>query len=227
MIQSASLWIKNTVSVLLPAGPLPVPPLPPILVPGLGLLPALKALDLLAPQLTPEEAVYLNQLLELTAALTGLSQSDLDNPPPARIIQLITSPTEQLRELQSALSAVASGDRSGGASPGTTGRPQVNQQVCLPTVVYMSYAHVYYLMLLLLCLNIQLLAYFRSYLRLLPLFWTSWPRASHRGLACRSTHCSRSCQTSNRHFNKVRRGSTGNRALLLQQQFHNIMIFMT
>ena len=120
-------------TLLLPAGPLPVPPLPPILVPGLGLLPALKALDLLAPQLTPEEAVYLNQLLELTAALTGLTQSDLDNPPPTRIIQLITSPTEQLRELQSALSAVASGERSGGSSSGMAGRPQVNQQVCLTT----------------------------------------------------------------------------------------------
>jgi len=57
-----------------PLGPLPAPPLPPVLVPGLGLLPAPRALDLLAPPLAPEEAVYLNQLLELTAALTGLSQ---------------------------------------------------------------------------------------------------------------------------------------------------------
>lgn len=93
-----------------------MPPLPPILVPGLGLMPVPKALDLLAPPLNPEEGIYLNSLTELTAALTGLSQSDLDNPPPSRVVQLISSPTDQLRELSQALSAIASGSPAGGSS---------------------------------------------------------------------------------------------------------------
>ena len=96
-----------------------MPPLPPILVPGLGLMPVPKALDLLAPPLSPEEGIYLNSLTELTAALTGLDQSDLDNPPPSRVVQLLSSPTDQLRELSGALAAVASG---GGSTPsGTSG----------------------------------------------------------------------------------------------------------
>lgn len=56
---------------LSPAGALPTPPLPPVLVPGRGLMPVPQALDLLAPPLSGEEAVFLNSLLELTAALTG------------------------------------------------------------------------------------------------------------------------------------------------------------
>ena len=98
-----------------------MPPLPPILVPGLGLMPFPKALDLLAPPLTPEEGIYLNSLTELTAALTGLDQSDLDNPPPSRVVQLLSSPTDQLRELSGALAAVASG--GGSTSSGTSGTP--------------------------------------------------------------------------------------------------------
>ena len=49
-----------------------MPPLPPILVPGVGLLAVPQALDLLAPPLAPEEGIYLNSLMELTAALTGV-----------------------------------------------------------------------------------------------------------------------------------------------------------
>jgi hypothetical protein len=48
-----------------------MPPLPPLLVPGLGFMPVPEALDLLAPPLAPEEGVFLNSLTELTASLTG------------------------------------------------------------------------------------------------------------------------------------------------------------
>lgn len=56
-----------------------------------------EALDLLAPALAPQEAVYLNSLLELTSGLTGLELSDLEDPPPQRVLQLLSSPTEQVR----------------------------------------------------------------------------------------------------------------------------------
>ncbi|GAX80969.1 hypothetical protein CEUSTIGMA_g8404.t1 [Chlamydomonas eustigma] len=102
--------VRKLYNVTLPAlvprlpffGAIPTPPLPPLLVPGLGFMPVPEALDLLAPPLAPEEGVFLNSLTELSASLTGLSLSDFEDPEPQRVIQL-------LRELSSALAAVAAG----------------------------------------------------------------------------------------------------------------------
>ena len=110
-----------------------MPPLPPIFVPGMGLMPVPQALELLAPPLAPEEGIYLNQLLELTAALTGLSQSDLDNPPPSRVIELLTSPTAQLTELRLALTAVASGQ-----TPAEAAQRPANQEVSANAIHQLS-----------------------------------------------------------------------------------------
>ena len=55
--------------------------------------------------------------------LIGLSQSDLDNPPLERVLQLLSSPTEQLTELSAALAAVASGGR------GSSSRGAASQEV--------------------------------------------------------------------------------------------------
>jgi hypothetical protein len=50
---------------------LPPPPPPPIFVPGIGLLPAEQAVELLAPALIQGEEVYLASLTELAAGLLG------------------------------------------------------------------------------------------------------------------------------------------------------------
>lgn len=61
------------------------------------------------------------------APLSGLDQSDLDNPSPQRVVQLLSSPTEQLRELTGALEAVATGRGSGAQKPAAASSAAVPQ----------------------------------------------------------------------------------------------------
>lgn len=62
-----------------------------------------------------------------TRPLSGLDQSDLDNPSPQRVVQLLSSPTEQLRELTGALEAVATGRGSGAQKPAAASSAAVPQ----------------------------------------------------------------------------------------------------
>jgi len=86
---------------------LPPPPPPPIFLPGLGLVSADKALELLAPPLNRNEEVYLASLTELIAGLMGVPASDLDTPDITRLLRLATSPSEQVRELSEALATIS------------------------------------------------------------------------------------------------------------------------
>lgn len=52
-------------------GALPLPPAPPIYLPGIGFKAVAEAVDILAPPLTASEQVYLQSLTELGASLLG------------------------------------------------------------------------------------------------------------------------------------------------------------
>lgn len=74
------------------------------------------AVELLAPPLSQGEVVYLQSLQELAAGLLGVEAASLEEPPsPAALAALLTSPGQQLRELQAALAAVAGSPASRGA----------------------------------------------------------------------------------------------------------------
>ena len=96
-------------------GALPLPPAPPLFVPGRGLVPLDAAVDMLAPPLDAQEGVYLQSLLELAAGVLGVPAAQLDAPDASMLFNLLARPGDQARELAEALQAVA-GDPSAGAA---------------------------------------------------------------------------------------------------------------
>lgn len=91
---------------------LPAPPPPPVFVPGRGFMGPQEAIDLLAPPLDQSEQVYLQQLTDLTASVLGVNPSDLEDPTPQSVLQLLTNPSDQVRELASVLSSVGGSSTS-------------------------------------------------------------------------------------------------------------------
>ncbi|KAG2430848.1 hypothetical protein HXX76_009822 [Chlamydomonas incerta] len=90
-------------------GSLPLPPPPPVWVPGKGLVPLSQAVELLAPPLEPGEQVYLQQLTELAASVLGVDAAALEEPSLNSVLQLASSPSDQVRELANVLGNVAGG----------------------------------------------------------------------------------------------------------------------
>lgn len=88
---------------------------PPVPVPGRGLLPASQLVEELAPPLSQPDAIYLQTLVELAASLLGVEPAELETPDARLLSRLLLSPSEQVRELQGALTALAGGN--GGADP--------------------------------------------------------------------------------------------------------------
>ncbi|KAG2496070.1 hypothetical protein HYH03_005989 [Edaphochlamys debaryana] len=88
-------------------GSLPAPPPPPLWLPGRGLLPLAEALDLLAPPLSTEEQVYLQQLTDLAASVLGVEASALESPSPQQLLGLLSSPSDQVREVANTLVGLA------------------------------------------------------------------------------------------------------------------------
>eukprot|EP00798_Chlamydomonas_sp_ICE-L_P020473 gene20473-27261_t len=88
-------------------GAIPLPALPPVFVPGLGLLPMADIIEKLAPALSQAEQIYLNSLVQLTASLTGTDAKELEDPTADEVLRLLFNPTEQINELRQALSTVA------------------------------------------------------------------------------------------------------------------------
>jgi hypothetical protein len=88
---------------------------PPVPVPGRGLMPASQLVEELAPPLSQPDAIYLQTLVELAASLLGVEPAELEAPDARLLSRLLLSPSEQVRELQGALTALAGG--SGGADP--------------------------------------------------------------------------------------------------------------
>jgi len=104
-------------------GTLPMPPPPPLLVPGLGLVSLKELVDRLGPELDRREEIYLQSATQLAqAALGGVSgsgSSDFDaahnddapssssSNPVALIRRFLSPPSEQARELTSALASAA------------------------------------------------------------------------------------------------------------------------
>jgi hypothetical protein len=95
-------------------GALPLPPPPPVFLPGRGLVPLGEAVDMLAPPLDAEEGVYLQSLVELAAGVLGVPAAQLDAPDLSILFGLITRPGAQARELAAALAAAASPAAPGG-----------------------------------------------------------------------------------------------------------------
>ncbi|GLI63329.1 hypothetical protein VaNZ11_006246 [Volvox africanus] len=123
-------------------GSLPAPPPPPLYVPGRGLVPVQQVVDLLAPPLDPGEQVYLQQLTELAASVLGVEPAFLESPSLQSILQLASSPPDQVRELAAVLSNVASGSSGGSSSSmvgssrpnGSSSRMQVATEVAVDVV---------------------------------------------------------------------------------------------
>jgi len=99
-------------------GTLPMPPPPPLIVPGLGLVSLKDLVDRLGPELDRREEIYLQSATQLAqAALGGVSGSsaDLDpahkvspsSNPVALVRRFLSPPSEQARELTSALASAA------------------------------------------------------------------------------------------------------------------------
>ncbi|GIL78183.1 hypothetical protein Vretifemale_7622 [Volvox reticuliferus] len=109
-------------------GSLPAPPPPPLYLPGRGLVPMQQAVDLLAPPLEQGEQVYLQQLTELAASVLGVEPALLESPSLQSILQLASSPPDQVRELATVLSNVASSSSSsiGSSSSGIAGSSSTN-----------------------------------------------------------------------------------------------------
>ncbi|KIY97909.1 hypothetical protein MNEG_10055, partial [Monoraphidium neglectum] len=97
-------------------GALPLPPAPPVFVPGLGLIGLQAAVDLLAPPLDAEEGVYLQSLIELAGGVLGVPAAQLDAPDASLLFGLFANPGDQTRELAAALQAVAGDAESGAAA---------------------------------------------------------------------------------------------------------------
>ncbi|KAG2445070.1 hypothetical protein HYH02_008937 [Chlamydomonas schloesseri] len=104
-LASASLTPRLPFIGSLPAALMPPPP--PVWVPGKGLLPVGQAVELLAPPLEPSEQVYLQQLTELAASVLGVEPSALEDPSLNSLLQLASSPSDQVRELANVLGNVA------------------------------------------------------------------------------------------------------------------------
>jgi hypothetical protein len=107
-------------------GPLPMPPKPPVFVPGKGFVEPDALIELLAPALDAQEGIYLQSLTELTEALLGVDKGELEAPSWATASRLLLSPSEQARELQRALGVLA-GREANGAVVGAIAAEVVNQ----------------------------------------------------------------------------------------------------
>ncbi|KAF5837147.1 hypothetical protein DUNSADRAFT_4767 [Dunaliella salina] len=96
---------------LLPSLPTPaVLTNPPVFLPGLGMIAAEEAVEMLAPPLSSAEQVYLVSLVELTANLLGVPVADLDSPSLGSIQSMVrtaTNPNEQVQEIGAALNTMA------------------------------------------------------------------------------------------------------------------------
>lgn len=88
-------------------GTLPAPPLPPVLVPGRGLMPVQEFVDLFFPRLTDEQEVLLDTQLELLGAILGASPEEFGKFDLQTIPQLFLNPTQQIQELQRTAAKVA------------------------------------------------------------------------------------------------------------------------
>lgn len=88
-------------------GTLPAPALPPVPVPGKGILPLDTFVDMFFPKLTDEQEVLLDTQLELMGAILGADPEDFGKFDLQTIPQLIINPTEQIRELQRTLANVS------------------------------------------------------------------------------------------------------------------------
>ena len=101
-------------------GSLPMPPPPPLLVPGLGFVSLKELVDRLGPELDRREEIYLQSATQLAqAALGGVSGSSpaLDpahavpsspsSNPVALVRRFLSPPSEQARELTAALASAA------------------------------------------------------------------------------------------------------------------------
>ncbi|PSC74696.1 alanine-glyoxylate transaminase [Micractinium conductrix] len=107
---------------LLPALPALSPALlPPVPVPGRGFMAPQQLIDELAPPLNQSEEVYLQTIVELAAGLLGVQPADLEAPDVRLLQRLLLSPSEQVRELQSALALLVGG---GGAQDPAAARAQ-------------------------------------------------------------------------------------------------------
>ena len=102
-------------------GSLPMPPPPPLLVPGLGLDSLKELVDRLGPELDRREEIYLQSATQLAQAalggVSGSSSSALDpahnvpssssSNPVALVRRFLSPPSEQARELTAALASAA------------------------------------------------------------------------------------------------------------------------
>lgn len=95
---------------------LSMPPPPPLLVPGLGLVSLKELVDRLGPELDRREEIYLQSATQLAQAALGggVSSSGLDSAhntlssnSVALIRRFLSPPSEQARELASALASAA------------------------------------------------------------------------------------------------------------------------
>ena len=130
LVNGLDLWARDTLRRAygsLPAlaprlpfiGTLPMPPPPPLLVPGLGIVSLKELVDRLGPELDRSEEIYLQSATQLAQAALGGglgSSSALDpahkvpsssNNPAALIRRVLSPPSEQARELTSALASAA------------------------------------------------------------------------------------------------------------------------
>lgn len=85
---------------------LPTPPPPPVFVPGKGVVALSQFVDDFAPPLSQGEEVYLRSLVDLTGGLLGVSPSELMDPSWTTVTAWLMRPSDQLREVQGALSKV-------------------------------------------------------------------------------------------------------------------------
>jgi len=107
-------------------GPLPMPPKPPVFVPGKGFVEPDALIEMMAPPLDASEGIYLQSLTELSEALLGVDKGELEAPSWATASRLLLSPSEQARELQRALGALA-GREANGAVVGAIAAEVINQ----------------------------------------------------------------------------------------------------
>ncbi|GLC69551.1 hypothetical protein PLESTF_000846400 [Pleodorina starrii] len=104
---------------LLGSLPALLPP-PPVFVPGRGLMAVGAAVEMMAPPLEQGEQVYLQQLTELAASVLGVEPSALESPSFNSLLQLASSPSDQVRELAAVLSNVMGGTTTATATTATS-----------------------------------------------------------------------------------------------------------
>ncbi|KAK9828554.1 hypothetical protein WJX72_000728 [[Myrmecia] bisecta] len=112
-------------------GSLPTPPLPPMFVPGRGLMKVEDVVQLLAPALSQQEEIYLQSLTEVVESLLGLDKAALSEPSLASMFAVLLNPSAQVQELQQALRTLS------GSRASAQVLEDITEQV-VPEVVYAS-----------------------------------------------------------------------------------------